>query len=61
MDSQFTYSVQLGGTIAINEKWFVDVFYVKTPLKTKTTFSTGQTLDVTLDPVSYGISVGMKF
>jgi len=61
VDSQFTYSVQLGGTIAINEKWFVDVFYVKTPLKTKTTFSTGQTLDVTLDPVSYGISVGMKF
>jgi outer membrane protein len=39
----------------------VDVFYSKTPLKTKNTLSTGQTLDVTLDPVSYGVTVGMKF
>lgn len=61
VDSQFTFTAQVGASIAINDKWFVDVFYAKTPLKTKTTFSTGQTLDITLDPVSYGIAVGMKF
>ena len=61
VDSQFTFTAQVGVTIAVNDKWFVDVFYAKTPLKTKNTFSTGQTLDVTLDPVSYGIAVGMKF
>jgi outer membrane protein len=61
VDSQFTVSAQIGATIAVDDKWFVDVFYGKTPLKTKNTLSTGQTLDVTLDPVSYGITVGMKF
>jgi len=61
IDPQFTYSAQIGATYALNEKWFVDVFYSKTPLKTKNTYSTGQTLDITLDPVSYGVSVGMKF
>jgi outer membrane protein len=61
VDSQFTMSAQIGATIAVNDKWFVDVFYSKTPLKTKNTLSTGQTLDVTLDPVSYGVTVGMKF
>lgn len=61
VDSQFTFTAQVGASIAINDKWFVDVFYAKTPLRTKTTFSTGQTLDATLDPVSYGVAVGMKF
>jgi len=61
VDSQFTFTAQVGASIAINDKWFVDVFYAKTPLKTKNTLSTGQTMDVTLDPVSYGLAVGMKF
>lgn len=61
VDSSFTVSAQIGATIAVDDKWFVDVFYGKTPLKTKNTLSTGQTLDVALDPISYGVTVGMKF
>jgi len=61
VDSKFTITPQIGLTYAINDKLFVDVFYSKTMLKTRNTFSTGQTLDVTLDPASYGITIGTKF
>ena len=61
VDSKFTLTPQFGLTYAINDKLFVDVFYSKTMLQTRNTFSTGQTLDVTLDPASYGITIGTKF
>ena len=61
VDSKFTITPQIGLTYAINDKLFVDVFYSKTMLKTRNTFSTGQTLDITLDPASYGITIGTKF
>jgi outer membrane protein len=61
VDSKFTVTPQIGLTYAINDKLFVDVFYSKSMLQTRNTFSTGQTLDVTLDPASYGITVGTKF
>ena len=61
VDSKFTVTPQIGLTYAINDKLFVDVFYSKTMLQTRNTFSTGQTLDVTLDPASYGITIGTKF
>lgn len=61
VDSQWTYTVQIGATFAFNEHWFADVFYANTPLKTKESLSTGQTLDITLDPTTYGIAIGYKF
>jgi outer membrane protein len=61
VDSQWTYTVQIGATYAFNNHWFADVFYAKTPLKTTTKFSSGQTQDITLDPVSYGLAIGYKF
>jgi outer membrane protein len=61
IDGQFTVTAQVGGTYAIDSHWFVDGFYNYTPLKTKTTLSTGQSVDVTLDPQSYGLAVGYKF
>lgn len=61
IDGQFTFTAQIGATYAIDKNWFVDVFYSNTPLKTKTTLSTGQTVDVTLDPNAYGVSIGYKF
>jgi outer membrane protein len=33
----------------------------KTKLKTTSTLSTGQSIDVTLDPVTYGLYVGHRF
>ena len=61
IDGQFTVTGQIGATYAIDNHWFVDGFYSMTPLKTKTTLSTGQTVDVTLDPNSYGLAIGYKF
>ena len=61
VDSKFTVTPQIGLTYAINDKLFVDVFYSKSMLQTRNTFSTGQTLDITLDPASYGITIGTKF
>ena len=61
VDSKFTVTPQIGLTYTINDKLFVDAFYSKSMLQTRNTFSTGQTLDVTLDPASYGITIGTKF
>jgi outer membrane protein len=61
VDSKFTVTPQVGATVAFDEKWFFDIFYSKSKLTTKNTLSTGQTLDIALDPVSYGIAVGYKF
>lgn len=61
VDSKFILTPQIGATFAIDAEWFVDVFYSKAKLTTKTTLSTGQTADAALDPVSYGVAVGFKF
>jgi len=61
VDSQFTLTPQIGATFAIDSKWFIDVFYSKSMLTTRTTLSTGQTVDAALNPDAYGISVGYKF
>lgn len=61
VDSKFILTPQIGATFAFDAKWFVDVFYSKAKLTTKTTLSTGQTVDASLDPSSYGVALGVKF
>ena len=61
IQSKYALTPQIGATVAVDERWFVDVFYSKTYLRNKTTLSTGQSIDITLDPNSYGVSVGYKF
>jgi outer membrane protein len=61
VDSKFIMTPQIGATLALNDKWFVDVFYSKSKLNTTTHFSTGQTMGADLDPAAYGIAVGYKF
>lgn len=61
IDSQWTYTAQIGATYAIDKNWFVDGFYSYTPLKTTTKLSTGQSVEVKLDPNSYGLAIGYKF
>ena len=61
VESKFIITPQIGATVAFDSKWFLDVFYSKARLKTKTTLSTGQTVDAALDPASYGIAIGLKF
>jgi outer membrane protein len=61
IDSKLAATFQLGASYAVNKQWFLDAFVTKTPLKTKTQLSTGQSLDLTLDPYSVSLAVGYRF
>lgn len=61
VDSKFALSPGLGVVVRLNDKWFMDVSYAKTFLKTTTTLSTGQTISAKLDPSVFSIGFGMKF
>ena len=61
VDSKWGVTAQLGATISLNDKWFIDMHYTKSNLSTTTHFSTGQHLDIVLDPESFGVEVGYKF
>ena len=61
IDNKFTYTAQLGLVTNLNERWFVDMTVNKTRLRTVANFSTGQTQNMKLDPVSVILAVGYKF
>jgi outer membrane protein len=61
VDSKWALAPQVGATLALNDKWFIDLSVSKAFLKTTAHFSSGQHLDIKLDPVAYAISVGYKF
>ena len=59
--SKLAPTLQIGAIFNLNEKWYLEAAYSKTFLKTRGTLSTGQTIDVTLDPNAYSFQVGYKF
>jgi outer membrane protein len=61
LDNKFALTPQLGATYAFNDKWFGDLAVTKTYLKTTAHFSTGQKLDLRLDPLAVSVAVGYKF
>jgi outer membrane protein len=61
VDSQFTLTPQIGLTYAFNDKYFVDLVYTKSMLKTTTKLSTGQSADINLDPYSVSLTFGLRF
>lgn len=61
VDSKFAPSVGLGMFIRIDDRWFADLSYAKTFLKTTTTLSTGQSIHTTLNPGITSLGVGMRF
>ncbi len=61
IQSKLAPTVQLGASMALNERWFVDASYTYTLLKARTTLSTGQTQDNTVNPSSLSLAVGYKF
>jgi outer membrane protein len=61
VDSKFAPSLGLGMFIRIDDRWFVDLSYAKTFLKTTTTLSTGQSIQTTLNPGITSLGVGMRF
>jgi outer membrane protein len=60
-DSKLAPTFELGALFNINEKWYLEASYAKTLLKTRGTLSTGQTIDVKLDPNAYTFQIGYKF
>ncbi len=61
VDSKLAPTLQLGASVALNERWFLDASYLKTFLKTRATLSTGQTIDTRLNPDTISLSVGYRF
>lgn len=61
IQSKLAGTAQVGGSYKIDERWFVDAALTKTPLSTRNTLSTGQTLDIKLNPLGISVGVGMRF
>ncbi|GAB4113771.1 MAG: outer membrane protein OmpW [Rubrivivax sp.] len=61
MDSKLTVTLQAGLGWRFDRRWGLDVSVTKTPLKTRATLSTGQTLDAKVDPWSFSAGVTYRF
>jgi len=61
IESKWALTPLLGFSYVLNDKWMLDTSFSKTFLKNRTTFSTGQTIDTTLNPNTISLGVGMKF
>lgn len=61
VDNKFALTGQIGVAVSFNDRWFADLSFTKTKLKTDLTFSSGQHQDIRLDPATIGFGVGYKF
>jgi outer membrane protein len=61
VDSAWGLTTQAGLILKIDEKWFTDFVVTKTYLKTKAHFSSGQTVEMRLDPLGVALSLGYRF
>lgn len=61
VDSKFTATFEVGAVVSLQGRWFAQGSLAYTPLKTRTTLSTGQTLDAKLDPTTVMLGVGYRF
>jgi outer membrane protein len=60
-DSAWGLSPQLGLTVDLGNRWFLDAAVLKTFLKNTNHLSTGQSIKTTLDPISTALSIGYRF
>ncbi|MDR0216671.1 MAG: outer membrane beta-barrel protein [Comamonas sp.] len=61
VDDKFGALAQLGFVYNFNERWFVDASYSKSFLKTKIHLSSGQSINVKLNPNVFALAVGYRF
>ncbi|MFM8863593.1 MAG: OmpW/AlkL family protein [Limnohabitans sp.] len=61
VDSRWALSPGLGLSVQLDDKWFLDLSWARTYLKTTTTLSTGQTIQTTLNPSTTMLGLGMRF
>jgi len=60
-DTAWGSTAQIGAMYEFDQKWFADLCVTKTYLKTTSHFSTGQSIDIQLDPVAVAFGVGYHF
>lgn len=61
LDDKFGALAQLGFVYNFNERWFVDASYSKSFLKTKIHLSSGQSINVKLNPNVFAVGIGYRF
>ncbi len=61
MESRLGVSMQAGARVQLNPRWFVEGAVIKTFVKTRGTLSTGQSIDVTLNPLTLCVGLGYAF
>ena len=61
LKNKLAATLQIGLIVNLNKKWFIDGNISKTWLKTKVSFSSGQTQDMTLNPQAVTLGLGYKF
>ena len=61
LDNKLALTVQAGLEVNITPRTFADFSFTKTRLRTDATFSTGQTMDMRLDPKSVSVAFGYRF
>jgi outer membrane protein len=61
VDSAWGVSPQVGVTVLLKDRWYVDASVIKTYIKTTGHLSTGQSIDHRLDPLSTNVSLGYRF
>lgn len=61
IDDRFGLTPQIGFVYNFNERWFLDVAYYKSFLKTTAHLSSGQSVSLKLNPNVYAIGIGYRF
>jgi outer membrane protein len=60
-ESRFGLTAQIGVAVALNERWSLDLACYKTFVKTRNTLSTGQHIDVKLNPNVFTVGLAYRF
>lgn len=61
IDSAWGFVGQLGATYKLNDRWYLDGSVVPMRLKTTAHLSTGQSVDVSVNPLLVNLAVGYRF
>jgi outer membrane protein len=61
MKNRWSGTAQVGVDVPFNDKWSLDVAATYVHLKTTGTLSTGQTINVAMNPMSYSLALAYRF
>lgn len=61
IDDKWGLTPQVGVVWNVNERWFVDASFYKSFLKTTTHLSSGQSIDIRLNPYVVAVGIGYRF